>query len=90
MPVLVMRPEDSALGAAGNALALKADLPRPPIYQTIPGNHFIFTDVCTPNLRAIEPDICPDPPGVNRSAVHAYIAPRIVQFFTNALGTPAR
>jgi predicted dienelactone hydrolase len=90
MPVLVMRPEDSALGAAGNALALKADLPRPPIYQTIPGNHFIFTDVCTPDLRAIEPDICPDPPGVNRSAVHAYIAPRIVQFFTNALGTPAR
>jgi predicted dienelactone hydrolase len=89
MPVLVVRPEDSALGAAGNALALQADLPRPPIYQIIPGSHFIFADVCTPDLQASEPDLCQDPPGVNRAAIHAYIAPRIVQFFQAALGTLA-
>jgi predicted dienelactone hydrolase len=89
MPVLVIRPNDSALGAAGNALALKADLPKPPLYLVIPGGHFIFTDVCTPALAATEPDLCQDPPDVNRAAVHAYIAPRIVQFFQNALGAPA-
>jgi predicted dienelactone hydrolase len=88
MPVLVIRPEGSALGADGNALALKADLPRLPLYLVIPGSHFVFTDVCTAALAGTEPDLCQDPPDVNRAAVHAFIAPRIVQFFQNALPPP--
>ncbi len=88
MPVMLVRPEQSALGAAGNTLALQADLPHPPTYLAIPGSHFIFTDVCSPALAAAEPDLCADPPDVNRAAVHAYLAPRIVQFLLNALGAP--
>ncbi len=89
MPVMLVRPDESALGADGNALALRADLPRPPLYLTVPGSHFIFADVCTPALTATEPDLCQDPPDVNRAAVHAFIAPRIVRFFQGALGPPA-
>ena len=88
IPVLLYRPRESVLGLAGNALALQGDLPNPPRYDVIPGGHFVFADVCSPALQATDPDLCQDPPDVNRAAVHAYIAPRIAQFFADALTPP--
>jgi predicted dienelactone hydrolase len=88
LPVLMFRPRQSVLGIAGNALALQGDLPNPPNYQVISGGHFIFADVCSPALQASDPDLCQDPPDVNRAAVHAYIAPRIAQFFADTLTPP--
>ena len=88
LPVLIFRPRDSVLGIAGNALALQGDLPNPPYYQVIPGGHFVFTDVCPPAVLATDPDLCQDPRDVNRAGVHAYIAPRIAQFFADTLTPP--
>ncbi|WP_150119732.1 alpha/beta hydrolase family protein [Collimonas pratensis] len=81
MPVLIFHPEKSALPAEANALGLSTALPQPPQYQTVPGGHFIFTDVCTDSLRSSAPEICQDPPGVDRAAIHLHIESTIARFF---------
>jgi len=85
MPVLLFRPDRSALPADGNALALAAALPHPPRYETVAGGHFVFTDVCAPALLAAEPELCRDPPGVDRAAVHPGVAAKIAAFFRDSL-----
>jgi predicted dienelactone hydrolase len=85
MPVLLYRPEKSDLRAEGNVLALAAALPRSPQLETIPGGHFIFVDVCSPELRAQTADVCEDPPGVDRAAVHAHIQTDIAKFLHDNL-----
>ena len=81
MPVLIFRPEKSALPGMANALGLAAALPQPPQYETVPGSHFIFTDVCTDTLRSSAPEVCQDPSGVNRAAIHVHIETTIARFF---------
>lgn len=85
VPVLIFRPADSALPAGANAIGLAAALPRSPQLQTIPGGHFVFTDICSPSLKASSPEVCEDPPGVDRAAVHAALQAQIIGFFTKNL-----
>ena len=85
MPALLFRPEQSALSADGNAAALVAALPHPPRYETLPGGHFVFADVCTLALLAAEPALCRDPPGVDRAAIHRGIETKIAAFFRDSL-----
>jgi predicted dienelactone hydrolase len=85
MPALLLRPRQSALPAAGNAVALAAALPHPPRYETLPGGHFVFVDVCAPALLAAEPVVCRDPPGVDRAAIHREIEAKIEAFFRDSL-----
>lgn len=85
VPVLIFRPTDSALPAEANATGLAAALPRSPQLQTIPGGHFVFTDICSPSLKASSPEVCEDPPGVDRAAVHATLQAQIIEFFTKNL-----
>jgi predicted dienelactone hydrolase len=85
MPVLLYRPERSALKAEGNALALAAALPRAPRQQTVPGGHFVFVDPCPRLLQAEAPDVCQDPPGVDRAAVHRRLETEIAEFLRDNL-----
>jgi predicted dienelactone hydrolase len=81
MPVLIFRPDRSELPGEANAFALANALPNKPQFQFIPGGHCIFFDVCVPDLRAESPEVCQDPPGVDRAAVHATIDAQIVTYF---------
>jgi predicted dienelactone hydrolase len=82
-PVLLFRPERSALSGEVNALALPAALPSPPELHTVPGGHFVFADACTAVQWAALAEICDDPPGVDRKAVQAEIETEIAKFLDN-------
>jgi len=82
---LIFRPDRSELPAEANATALAAALPHAPEVVTIPGSHFVFTDACQPAIAASAPDLCRDPPGVDRAAVHAVVEARIAAFFEKYL-----
>jgi predicted dienelactone hydrolase len=84
MPVLLLRPEQSRMGEE-NTRALVANLPRPPQLHHVPGGHFVFTDICAPALRVEAPAMCVDAAGVDRSAIHADVGARIVEFFRSTL-----
>lgn len=85
MPVLILRPNESELPAEANATGLAAALPRPPQVQNIPGGHFVFMDICPSSLKASSPELCEDPPGVDRAAIHAAIEAKIIEFFDKNL-----
>lgn len=85
MPVLIFRPDQSELPGDGNAIGLAAALRRPPQYQTVPGGHFIFVDVCAPFMKSAAPEVCQDPPGIDRATVHAGIEAKIATFFHDNL-----
>jgi len=85
LPVLLFRPDRSALPIERNAAALRATLPQAPVYVTVPGGHFIFIDVCEPALRATAPEVCEEAPDVDRAAVHAGIERQIAGFFSDRL-----
>ena len=85
MPVLLVRPAQSQLPGDGNAFALAASLPRAPQFSTVPGNHFVFTDICRPEVLVEAEQLCRDPPGVDRAAIHADIEAQMVRFFDDDL-----
>lgn len=84
MPVLLFRPKQSRLGEE-NTQALASGLPQPPQLQYVPGGHFIFTDVCQPELKAKAPDVCSDEQSIDRAAIHADIEAEIVKFLRSRL-----
>jgi predicted dienelactone hydrolase len=85
MPVLLFRPDHSELPGEENTAGFATALPRPPLYQTVPGGHFIFVDVCTSALQARAPEACRDPSGVDRAAVHAGVEAHLAKFFHDNL-----
>jgi predicted dienelactone hydrolase len=85
MPVLLFRPRHSELPGNQNAIGLAAALPHAPVYRTVPGDHFIFVDVCPPALKTVAPGACRDPQGVDRASVHADVEAQIAAFFEDRL-----
>jgi predicted dienelactone hydrolase len=81
MPVLIFRPNQSELPGEANAIGLAAALPRSPEVESIPGSHFVFVDVCPASLSKSSPELCQDPAGVDRAAVHAVVDAQIIAFF---------
>lgn len=84
VPVLLFRPKQSGQGEE-NTRSLVTNLPQPPQLQYVPGGHFIFTDICSPALRAEAPGVCVDAKGVDRAAIHADVEAEIVKFFRSIL-----
>ena len=70
VPMLIYSAAQSDLKAEGNALAVANALPRPPQQVAVPGSHFVFVDPCSPSLAARAPEVCSDPPGTDRAAIH--------------------
>ena len=80
-PILIYRALQSDLRAEGNALALAGALPRQPQEVAVSGGHFVFVDPCPPILAAQAPQICSDPPGVDRNTIHQRLRREIADFF---------
>jgi len=81
IPVLIFRPDRSELPAEANASALAESLPNTPEFHVIAGGHFVFTDVCPVSPRATSPDVCSDPPGVDRQTIHQAVNGQLAAFF---------
>lgn len=84
LPVLIVRPSDSALPGDGNAFALAVALPQPPILDRVPGGHFVFAGPCSPAQQAAAPDICPVS-DADRAAIRIRVAQHIVEFLRQTL-----
>jgi len=80
LPILIYSASQSDLKAEGNALALAKALPRPPQQIAVPGSHFVFVDPCSPTLAARAPEMCSDPPGTDRAAIHQRFRREISDF----------
>jgi len=64
-----------------------------PLIKTLVGitmiakaGHYVFLSPCSPQLTKDAPDICRDPHGVDRAAVHGEINARALAFFRKTLG----
>ncbi len=80
LPILVYSASQSDLRAEGNILALAKALPRPPQQVAVPGSHFVFVDPCSPILATSAPEICSDPRGTDRAAIHQRFKREISDF----------
>jgi predicted dienelactone hydrolase len=87
VPVRLYRPTaDEILVHPWNAERIAQMLPKPPEYQLIEGaGHYVFLAPC-PTLLALRlPEICKDPRGIDRAAVHARLNADMVDFFRRTL-----
>ena len=74
---------DHVLPLPANAERIKSELPNTPEYTVIPkADHFVFLSPCSPEMKARRTEICADPPGVDRAAIHAQIDSGAVRFFS--------
>jgi predicted dienelactone hydrolase len=80
LPILIYAASQSDLRPEGNALALAKGLTRPPQQITVPGSHFVFVNPCSPALAARAPEVCSDPPGTDRAAIHQRFRREIAEF----------
>jgi predicted dienelactone hydrolase len=80
LPILIYAASQSDLRPEGNALALAKALPRPPQQVAVPGSHFVFVYPCSPALSARAPEVCSDPPGTDRVALHQRFRQEISDF----------
>lgn len=64
---------------------LRRRLPQAPEYHVVPGaGHYDFLPPCSARLAAVNPLVCDDPPGFNRTAFHEQFNGDIVRFFRKA------
>jgi predicted dienelactone hydrolase len=68
-----------------------------PLIRTLSGvemipnaGHYVFLSPCSESLAEDQPELCQDPPGVNRVAVHRQINARALAFFRMTLHVKAR
>ena len=86
IPVRLYKAEnDQVLRNQWNADHLLAILPPTTEHGVLPGGHYIFLNTCSDALRKDAPDICTDPPGMDRTALHVKLDAEIVDFFDRTL-----
>jgi len=83
LPMMVLAAgHDGELDVAQNADALVKLLGDRASLVTIPdAGHFVFLAPCSAELARSTPDLCTDPPGVDRAAVHQAIDTHATTFF---------
>lgn len=88
IPMRLYRAEaDELLPAARHVEPVARSLPTPVAPIVVPkAGHYVFLAPCSPGLQAEVPEICVDPPGVDRLAVHETMNADIVAFFRATLG----
>ena len=82
--------DDHVLVNAWNAEHIVALLPHPPEHAAVPGGHYVFLAPCSPELATSMPQLCVDPPGTDRTAVHTQINQETLDFFNRTLGPEYR
>lgn len=86
IPLLVYKAEDDqVLHNQWNTDHLLAVLPASTEHGALPGGHYVFLNACSDALRTDAPDICIDPPGIDRAALHVKLDAEIVDFFNRKL-----
>jgi len=87
VPVQLWRADaDQILPAPDYADAVRAALPAPPDFQTVPNaGHFDFLAPCNDALARAVPAICQDLPGFDRAAFHQRLNAAVVAFFNQTL-----
>lgn len=73
--------DDAVTRNAWHVSRIAAALPTPTPVNMVPGGHFVFLAPCSPGLRAEAPQLCVDPPGVDRAAIGRKIGEELVEFF---------
>ena len=64
-------------------------LPVPPDYWVLDGaGHFVFLAPCSEMLASIAKQICTDPPGIDRVAIHERLNTDMIAFFRKTLASP--
>lgn len=86
-PILLVRAErDDIVLEPDNVTRMRRMLPSAESARTIAGaGHYVFLAPCSPALAARAAFICTDPPGVDRSAVHATLNQQVVAFLRRRL-----
>ena len=78
--------QDQVLLPDENARRIRSLLPNLDAYREIEGaGHYVFLAPCPAALAQDAPQICTDPPGVDRAAVHRRIADDAAAFFDRTL-----
>ena len=81
--------EDEVLARPYATERIRDLLPRPPEYVLVPGAaHYAYLAPCPDPLRQQTPQLCTDPPGLDRGAFHAELGAEMVEFFQRALASP--
>jgi predicted dienelactone hydrolase len=77
---------DEVLRHPWNAERIRQMLPAAPEYEVIEGaGHYVFLAPCPAPMAASLPAICVDPPGIDRTAIHARLNAEMVEFFRRTL-----
>jgi predicted dienelactone hydrolase len=78
--------EDRVLPVADHADHIRDSLPSRPEYTRVPrAGHFVFLAPCKPGKAKAVPELCVDPPGVDRKKLHQQLASEAERFFRRAL-----
>lgn len=78
--------DDQVLLPRYNALHIAPLLKTLVAIKMVPGaGHYVFLSPCSRELAREEPDLCTDPPGVDRAAVHRQINAAALAFFRKTL-----
>lgn len=88
IPIRLYRAEaDEIVPAPFDAEHIRRALPREAEYQVIErASHYAFIAPCSPTLAQGVPEICRDPAGVDRVAIHLRLNAEISDFFARTLG----
>lgn len=77
---------DEVLPLAWNAGRVRELLPRSPEYNVVPNaHHLVFVSPCTQTFAQQHQDLCLDPPGVDRPAIHRRVVADAAAFFGSHL-----
>ncbi|NVJ23594.1 hypothetical protein HUW62_20420 [Myxococcus sp. AM011] len=83
--------QDEVLDGAAQAIRVRDALPQPPEYTQVPkAGHFVFLAPCRPEMAKHTPEICVDPPGVDRVKLHRQLGQDAERFFSRTLASPAK
>jgi predicted dienelactone hydrolase len=90
IPVHIDDPaEDEVLVRPFAAERIRDLLPPPPEYVLVPGaGHYAYLAPCPEQLRQQTPQLCTDPPGLQRAGFHAELAAEMADFFRRVLAKP--
>ena len=81
--------EDEVLTRPYAAERIRDLLPRPPEYVLVPGlGHYAYLAPCPEQLRRRTPQLCTDPPGLQRADFHRELGAEMADFFRRTLGAP--
>jgi hypothetical protein len=90
IPVHIDDPaEDEVLVRPYAAERIRDLSPRPPEYVLVPGaGHYAYLAPCPEQLRQQTPQLCTDPPGLQRAAFHGELAAEMADYFRRTLAKP--